>query len=145
MKKVTVLVAFALALCTSYSFAAPVDGIDASFRHDFQKAQLLSSEDYKTFTKFTFKMNEQVMFAFYSPNGELLAVTRNIPSSQLPVSLLMNLKKHLDSSWITDLFEFNSDAQNCYYVAVENADSKVTLRSNGNEWEVYSTVKKEAK
>jgi len=36
-----------------------------------------------------------------------MAVTRNIVSSQLPVSLLMNFKKHYSEFWITDLFEMS--------------------------------------
>ena len=92
--------------------------------------------------KFTFKMNDQVLFAFYSGTGELLAVTRNIPSSQLPVRLLLNLKKQMNNGWITELFEISSDAQHCYYVSLENADIKVTLRSNGDGWDVYSTTRK---
>jgi hypothetical protein len=82
------------------------------------------------------------MSAFYSTNGELLAVTRNIVSSQLPVNLLISLKKYYSTSWITDLFEFNGDNQDCYYITLENADTKTTLRSNGDSWEIYSTTKK---
>ena len=147
MKRITLFAALVLVLSTTYSFAAPTDHVSgtiaSSFRHDFQNAQLISTEGYKDFTKFTFKMNSQVLFAFYSETGELLAVTRNLPSSQLPVSLLLNLKKQMNNSWITELFEINSDAQHCYYVSLENADGKITLRSNGDSWDVYSsTVKK---
>ena len=140
------IAALVLVLSTTYSFATPVnrsnDAISASFRHDFGNAQLISTEDYKDFTKFTFMLNSQVLFAFYSANGELLAVTRNLTSSQLPVRLLLNLKNKMGNSWITELFEINCESQHCYYVSMENADVKVTLRSNGDSWDVYSTVKK---
>lgn len=149
MNRLILSAAFALVLSTTYSFATPVSPADrtngmiaTSFRRDFRDAQVISTEEYANFTKLTFKMNAQVLFAFYSGSGELLAVTRNIPSSQLPVSLLMNLKKQLGNSWITELFEINSDAQHCYYVTLENADAKVTLRSNGDSWDVYSNLKK---
>ena len=136
----------ALVLSTTYAFAAPADHvngeINASFRNEFRNAQLISQEGYKAFTKLTFKMNDQVLCAYYAEDGSLLAVTRNIPSSQLPVSLLLNLKNQLNNGWITELFEFNSDAQHCYYVSLENADMKINLRSNGDSWEVYSTLKK---
>lgn len=146
MKRSILFAALTLVLSTSYSFAAPADHVNGeittSFRHDFRDAQIISTEGYNDFTKFTFKMNDQVLFAFYSGNGQLLAVTRNIPSSQLPVSLLLNLKKKLSNGWITELFEINSDTQHCYYVSLENADVKVTLRSNGDSWDVYSTIRK---
>ena len=162
MKRSILFTALVLVFGTTFSFAAPVSAtvpvsaapvsaaptdnvngeIRASFRHDFRDAQIMTTEAYKDFTKLTFKLNDQVLFAFYSQNGDLLAVTRNIPSSQLPVSLLLSLKKQLGNSWVTELFEFNSDAQHCYYVSMENADSRINLRSNGDTWEVFSTVKK---
>ena len=146
MNRSILFAALALVLSTTYAFAAPADHvngeINASFRNEFRNAQLISQEGYKAFTKLTFKMNDQVLCVYYTQDGSLLAVTRNIPSSQLPVSLLLNLKKQLNNGWITELFEFNSDTQHCYYVSVENADGKVNLRSSGDSWEVYSTLKK---
>jgi hypothetical protein len=146
MKSSIFSLALALVLSTTYAFAAPADhisdGINASFRNQFHNAKVISAEGYKDFTKLTFEMNEQVLCAYYAVDGSLMAVTRNIPSSQLPVSLLLNLKKQLNSGWITELFEFNSDTQHCYYVSLENADIKVSLRSNGDSWEIYSTLKK---
>jgi len=143
------LFAAALTLVTTFSFANTTNKTNGetgetktSFRQDFKNAQLLSTEETANFTKLTFTTNGVVMFAFYSTTGELLAVTRNIVASQLPVNLLTNLKKHHSDTWITDLFEFNGNNQDCYYITLENADTKTTLRSNGDTWEVYSTTKK---
>jgi hypothetical protein len=135
-----ILFAAALTLATTFSFAN--GETKTSFRQDFKNAQLMSTEEHTNFTKLTFTTNGVIMSAFYSTNGELLAVTRNIVSSQLPVNLLMSLKKHYSASWITDLFEFNAESQDCYYITLENADTKITLRSNGDSWEIYSTTKK---
>lgn len=148
IKKAAVMMACVFTLGTPYSFAtsAPAGEVNkevrASFQHDFGHAQLMSTEARANFTKFTFKMNDQVMTAFYSTNGDLLAVTRNIVSSQLPVSLLMSFRKHYNDYWITDLFEISKDAESNYYLSLENADAKITLRSNGDNWEVYSSAKK---
>jgi hypothetical protein len=137
------LFAAALTLATTFSFANTTNGeTSTSFRQDFKNAKLMSTEENNNFTKFTFTTNGLIMSAFYSTSGELLAVTRNIVSSQLPINLLTNLKKHYSTSWITDLFEFNADNQDCYYITLENADTKTTLRSNGDSWEIYSTTKK---
>lgn len=145
MKQITT---FALALLVSLSsFANPDDSargdIRTSFRKDFQNAQIMNTEVRKGFTKLTFRMNEVIMFAYYSENGELLAVTRNILSSQLPTSLLMSLKNDYSGYWITELFELTGDDGNSYYVSLENADGKVVLRSNGDSWEEYSKAKKQ--
>jgi len=145
MKKITTF-AFAL-LLTVVTFAKSTDSakgeINASFKKNFRNAQLMSTETHEAFTRLTFKMNNTIMFAFYNNSGELLAVTRNIVSSQLPMNLLLSLKNDYNTYWITELFEFTGDGSSCYYVSLENADVKVTLRSNGEYWEVYSSSKKQ--
>jgi len=145
MKRITTF-AFAL-LLTVASFAKPVDSvkgeINASFKKNFRNAQLMNTETHEAFTRLTLKMNNVIMFAFYSNTGDLLAVTRNILSSQLPMNLLLSLKNDYSDYWITELFEFTSDDQSCYYVSLESADLKVTLRSNGDTWEVYNSTKKQ--
>jgi hypothetical protein len=144
--KTAFILALVLTVASSFTFANGIDDINkqvsTSFKQDFKNARLISSEVHSKFTKLTFKMNDIVLFAFYTDNGQLLAVVRNILSSQLPVDLMTDLKKSYSSYWITELFELNGDGQNCYYVSLENADSKVTLRSNGNEWEVYQEAVK---
>ena len=85
------------------------------------------------------------MFAYYSEAGELIAVTRNIVSSQLPIALLTTLKKNYNSYWISDLFEISSNNDASYYVTLQSADQTVVLKSNGiSGWEVYKKEKKTA-
>jgi hypothetical protein len=145
-KKVAIMMAMLLTLGASFSFAATPDSINSdvrtAFRKDFRNARIMNTEVRKNFTKLTFKMDDVVMFAYYSTNGELLAITRNIVSSQLPLNLQLELKNNYNGYWITELFELSGDNDNCYYVSLENADSKVTLRSNGDTWEVYSSSMK---
>ena len=67
-KKIAFAIAILLTVGVSSSFATPTEGrndaIDASFRKDFKKAELLSTEVRKDYTKLTFKMNDMVLFAF---------------------------------------------------------------------------------
>ena len=146
-KKVALMLVMILTLGASYSFAASGDSINGeirtSFKREFQNAQIMSTEVRKGFTKLTFKMNDMIMFAYYSEDGQLLAVTRNMVSSQLPVNLQMSLRNEYKGYWITELFELTGDGQNSYYVALENADSKIVIRSFGDSWEEYSSVKKD--
>jgi hypothetical protein len=150
-KKVAFMIAMVFTIGITSSFATPSDSpvdaisgqVKASFRKDFQKAELMTSEVGKQFTKLTFKMNDMVMYAFYSDNGELLAVTRNIRSSQLPIQLLLQLKKNYSDYWISDLFELTGEELSNYYVTIEDADKKITLRSTDNSnWEVYEKTAK---
>jgi hypothetical protein len=147
-KKAAVTMALLLTVSATFAFSGTKGTNDinsvirTSFKKDFQNGQILSTEAHKAFTKLTFKMDGVILSAFYTEGGELLAVTHNILSTQLPINLMTSLRNDYSSYWITELFEFNGDNDSCYYVSLENADGKVTLRSNGDYWEVYSTVKK---
>jgi hypothetical protein len=54
----------------------------------------------------------------------------------------MNYKKHYDGYWVTDLFEMSQNDQSSYYITLENSDTRMTLRSNGDNWELYCSVRK---
>ena len=146
--KIALTVAFVLTI-VSTGFANTTNddnntAVTASFHKDFKKAELLTTEAGKNYTKLTFKMNDMVLFAFYSEEGQLLAVTRNIKSNQLPIKLLLQIKQEYANYWISELFEFNADGTNAYYITLENADSSVTLRSSGSDaWDVYTKKTKE--
>ena len=143
--QIALTTALLLTLGVSTSFAAintDNGGATVSFRKDFKQAEFLSSETGKDYTKITFKMNGAILFAFYNDNGTLLAVTHNITSTQLPISLLMQIKRNYAEYWITDCFEVDTEGTTSYYITLENADMSLTLRSNANAWETYSKVTK---
>jgi hypothetical protein len=133
--------ALILTVGISSSFATPVndqDNINVSFHKDFRHAELLATNVTADYTKLTFRMNGMVLFAFYSGDGKLLAITHNIVSTQLPIQLLMNLRRNYSDYWISDLFEYDADGSTSYFLTLENADSKVTLKSYGGDWEAYA-------
>lgn len=116
-----------------------------SFKNDFATASNIIWEQKATYTKATFSLNGQVLFAYYNNNGELQAVVRNIVSDQLPISLLASLKKDYNDCWITDLFEVASDDQTNYYVTLETSEKKIVLKSQGSDgWQVFSKEKKQS-
>jgi hypothetical protein len=115
----------------------------SSFKKDFATAQDVSWEKSKDISKATFKLNDQVMFAYYAEDGNLLAVIRNIVSGQLPISLLSDLKKNYSSYWISDLFEIAADDATSYYVTIEDGGQKIVLKSQGSiGWETFKKEKK---
>ena len=114
-----------------------------SFQKEFAGAQNVQWVTTKDLVKVTFTLNEQVVYAYYDPNGSLLGVTRNILSGQLPINLLTDFKKNYSNYWITDLFEMAVNGENVYYLTLEDSDHKVVLKSNGtNGWDVYRKDKK---
>ena len=116
----------------------------SSFKKDFTNAQDVRWENNRDFVKATFTINDQVMFAYYSQTGDLMAVTRNILSSQLPINLLTNLKKSYGSYWISDLFEVSNSTGASYYVTLQSSDQTLVLKSNGTSgWDFYKKEKKD--
>jgi hypothetical protein len=143
--QIALIAVFLLTLGVTTSFAAggtDNGGVTTSFRNDFKQAEILSSEFSKDHAKITFKMNGMILFAFYNSNGELLALSHNIKPSQLPISLLMPIKQKYANCWVTDCFEFDANGSASYYIVLENADTKLTLHSVGNDWEVQSKSNK---
>jgi hypothetical protein len=161
-KKVALMAALFMTVGIGSSFAAPIapaaaafapaafsgssTDVLAVFHKDFRTADVMQVESKKDYTKVTFRMNGIVMFAYYSTDGDLLAVVRNILSTELPIHLLMELKQKHSDCWITDLFEMDHNGQTIYYASLENSDVKVTLRSTDNSsWETYQKENKETK
>jgi hypothetical protein len=116
-----------------------------AFKKDFAAASNIVWEQKNAYTKATFSLNGQVLFAYYNNNGELQAVVRNIVSDQLPINLLASLKREYNDCWITDLFEVASDDQTSYYVTLETSEKKIVLKSQGTDgWQVFSKQKKQS-
>lgn len=116
-----------------------------AFKRDFASASNISWEQKENYTKATFSLNGQVLFAYYNSNGDLQAVVRNIVSDQLPINLLSELKKEYSDYWISDLFEIAADGQTTYYITLENSEKKIVLKSQGTSfWSVFNKEKKES-
>lgn len=68
---------------------------------------------------------------------------RNILSTQLPVTLLADIKKDYKDYWITALSEEGKGRHPDYFITLENADQIVQLHSSGSEkWVMMNTVQK---
>lgn len=147
MKKIILATAMMLMAGLTVAFAKDDEGVNnqiaTSFSKDFTSATNISWNVQKDFTKATFTMNNQVMFAFYREDGSLIATARNILSEQLPINLLKSLRKDYGNYWISELFEMDKDGQGSYYVTLENADETLVLKSNSfGDWSTYKKAKK---
>jgi hypothetical protein len=148
MKNKIALFTLALLLSFSTSFAGTITGVDErimnSFKKDFATAEDVRWEKGNSFVKATFTMSGQVMFAYYSEAGSLLALTRNITSNQLPIGLLTELKKNHREYWISDLFEIAMNNETAYYITLETGDYTLVMKSNGGSgWDVFKKERKE--
>ncbi|MDB5207794.1 MAG: hypothetical protein JWR72_2869 [Flavisolibacter sp.] len=115
----------------------------ASFNSSFKNVSDVAWKTTSNYYKADFAMNSQYVTAYYDATANLIAVTRNISSVQLPVTLQTALKKSYEAYWISDLFELSDENGTSYYVTVENGDAKVTLKSTQtNQWTVYQKSRK---
>jgi hypothetical protein len=113
-----------------------------SFQSSFAGATEINWEQVGVLYKASFALNGQYTSAFYNADGDLIAVTQNVSLLQLPKALQTNLKKELKNAWITDLFVVNIEGMNSYYVQIENADTKVLLKSAGTKWMTHQKNQK---
>lgn len=114
-----------------------------SFTSKFSTASEISWSRTENYVKASFKLEGQFLFAYYMNNGELIGVSRNVTSKQLPLKLQASLKEDFQGTWITDLFEFSTSEQTMYVATVENGGEKIVIKStSGNGWEIKSRVKK---
>ena len=145
-KKITFLALLTLLVATT-TFASDIEEnlnrkISAEFSRKFADAKEVTWSRTDKYVKASFKLYEEVTFAYYNESGELIGISRNILRSQLPINLQGQLLKKCGDGWITELFEFAREDQSEYFVTVENADQKLFLKSEGNSWTVYKRIKK---
>ncbi len=114
-----------------------------AFKTEFNTAREVEWTIASNYYRATFVYNEKHVFAFYNENGELLGLTRYLSPLDLPISLQANLKKSYAAYWISDLFEVAKNDGTAYYLTLENADTKIVLKStDSSNWNMYTKVKK---
>src|SRR5882724_1820910 len=144
MKKM--IITLAVALSTLVAFAGE-DNVNRkvldAFNNEFASAQQVEWSTGDNYYKAAFIYNNKHVFAFYNTDGELIGLTRYMSSMDLPMNLQLSLKKSYTDYWISDLFEVAKNDSTTYYITLENAESKIVLKSaGGNSWETYQKTKK---
>ena len=144
MKKLLIALTLVAGLFTT-AFAGD-EKIDArvleSFHKKFAQADQISWKTQDDYYKATFTMGGNWLDAYYTRDGKLFSVTRNISAIQLPLVLLNNLKSKYEGYWITGLFEVSTETGFTYFATIENTSRKVILKSFYQNWETYEITKK---
>jgi hypothetical protein len=149
MKQTIITAAIFIATAFSAAFAnegTPLSAeISNSFNKEFTNAQNVNwiNKDAQSIASFTW--NNQILHAYYSQDGQLNLVMHNISSDNLPVMLLGELKNNYNGYWISDLYEAVTNGHSSFYATIENADQKITLKSEAvKSWNVEKTIDKNA-
>ncbi len=114
-----------------------------AFKSEFNTAKEVEWAVGQDYYKATFTYNEKHVFAYYNADGELLGVTRYLSPVDLPINLQTSLKKNHSNLWVSDLFEVAKNDGTGYYITLENAETKIILKSTGgSEWTAYQKIRK---
>lgn len=137
MKKVFLSIVLVLSAGAAVTFAQSSKTMNsylqASFKETFSTATDVNWKQTKNYDKATFTMGGQVLSAFFKDAGQPFAISRNISTSQLPLSLLSDLKRTYADYWVSDLFELMIDGRTEYYITLENRDKKIIMKSDDSD------------
>ena len=140
------ILTLAIAVSTFSAFASDENvnqKVLNAFKKEFNTAREVEWTTGSNYYKATFVYNEKHVFAYYNENGELLGLTRYLSPVDLPMNLQKNLKNDFREYWISDLFEIAKNDGTAYFLTLENADTKIVLKStDSSNWSVYNKVKK---
>jgi hypothetical protein len=123
MKKIIIMLAITISSLAAFASEENVNKkVLNAFSQEFAGAKDVKWTTNETFSRASFVFNGQYVYAYYQLDGELLAMTRNISSLDLPINLQSSLKKGYEGYWISDLFEISNNDGTNYYITMENAD-----------------------
>ncbi|MBL7745825.1 MAG: hypothetical protein JNM19_00235 [Chitinophagaceae bacterium] len=147
MKKMILTLAIAVCTLSLSAFAGEVRNVSEkvlkAFNTEFNTAKEVEWTVGSDYYMASFRYNDNYVYAYYSEEGELLGLSRNISPADLPLNLQTSLKKDFTSYWVSDLLEVAKSESTSYYITLENADTKIVLKaSGGNGWSQYKKVKK---
>jgi hypothetical protein len=147
MKTVVIALTLLASVFTKSSFANDANAVAPevlkAFQSTFAAAKGADWTVADDLYKVQFSLDGQYITAFYKMDGTIAAITRHIASVQLPVNLLAALKNDYKEYWISELFELSNDEGVQYYVTLENADTKMVLKSSTATWSLYQRNRKD--
>jgi len=149
MKKLIMALAFIAVTIGNAAFAGGGDkGVDERIKRAFEKEYVGAANVtwyvYDNYIKVGFSFSGMQLVGFYSKDGRMLGVARNIYFTSLPLMLQIEQRKNYKEYWITEIYEFANGDGTKYYLTVENADKTIKLGSTGTDnWEVVKKLDKQ--
>ena len=148
MKKLTIIVTAIAMFFTTVAFATSLDPVSTEVQTAFLKK--FSSAENVTWKKSgelyfaNFEMQQCPFFAAYNEKAELVALSRSIPLSQLPLQLSQTLtEKDCDYKLDNTVSELVLEGETSYYLNAEGKTRTLLLKGKASgEVEVMSKTKK---
>jgi len=141
MKKKFLVLTTALVMAFSATFANDNSSVPASIvtelHQKFADANDVQWQTTANYYEATFTINGHQLKAFYSFDGELIGMSRQISVDQLPMALNADVKDKSATNKITDLFELLTDRGTEYYIKYQGEKGTKTYKSTGDYWTRY--------
>jgi hypothetical protein len=148
MKKLLATVVFAVTVGLT-SFAADISKVNskvlAAFEKEFSTATNVSWEALKNEEIFhaSFVYSGEIMEAYYTTEGELIAAARHISIDKLPLLVAKSMRQNYGRYQFKQASEYMSPESTSYIVSLENEKTSLVVRIyNNGGTEVIKKVKK---
>jgi len=170
MKKLAILFTGLAFLVTTTSFAGPGDpvkkgdssestnlvsnipekadaefnAVENAFNKNFETAKVIRWKETDDFYFVYFVAGQHSMFAAFNKDADMLAVSRNISKSDLPLSVSESLKRLYGDCKIGEtVLEMSIQGETTYYISADNPERIYQLKSNAyGDLQVVSKTKK---
>ena len=141
MKKKFLVLTTALIMAFSATFAheskSVPNAIVNEWHQQFDNADNVQWQTTANYYQATFTIDGHPLKAFYSFDGGLIGLSRQINVGQLPLALIADVKDKSANSTITDLFELLTDRGTEYYITYKGDKDTKTFQSTGEYWTRY--------
>ena len=144
MKKIILSVGLLLAISMSSVYANPGPDADENpqeiFKRSFPSAECVKWSRQGDYTKVSFLLYGRGAQAFFSAEGDLLGTIRNILYADLPIKVMIAVKKRFDNSVPYAITEVNRVDGTFYKFSVEvkNRRYDATVSQDGSFTKVAS-------
>jgi hypothetical protein len=127
------------------SFAGEINkAILQSFHQQFGQPSEVVADEVDGMARISFKQNNERFAAYYSQEGELIVISKEINSDQLPLMMKQKLEKHLKDATVSECYQMESKGSISYVVVLQSARKTTTYRNDGTGWyQVTSKRKKQ--
>lgn len=130
------MMALAVLLITGFTATTAQDSsviehrVLSAFENEFSFAKNIKWNREGENTKVSFTLNDQAFLAWYSPEGELLSVARNILYMQLPLAVIKTFEQYYADAQLAGITEVTRNNETVYYIQSERRGKKYLLQAS---------------
>lgn len=118
------------------------EAVQKTFNKSFSDATNIKWERVGRYYRAHFRTGSEWVYAYFSSDGEQVALSRKITQEQLPLNLSTLLSEKLNEGSLTDLFEVLIDGQTTYYTTIRNSKYSVLYKGTASgRWQVFKKTK----